>query len=85
MAILIVFFLLYNIRMKNEYEVKIKKLEERVSKLDVNLKAAQDEVIFFLENSNLVETLEVFNSSQGSLIEIVKKIEELSVNLGEEE
>lgn len=83
MAILIVVLFLFNIKEKHSYEVRVKGLEDRITNLDEELSLAQQEILYFLENTDLKKTLEMFNRSQDELGEIVHKIDELTEQLGD--
>jgi len=83
MAALIVILLLFNVRAKAEYELKVKSLEEKVMTLDEELIAAQESILDYLESSDLSETLLLFNQSQQDLGNLVKRIDDLTEQLGE--
>lgn len=83
MAFLVVLLFLFNIKERHSYEIRVKGLEDKISNLDEELFIAQQEILYFLENTDLKKTLEMFNKSQEELGEIVHKIDELTEQLGD--
>ena len=83
MAFLIVILFLFNIKERHSYEIRVKGLEDKITNLDEELLIAQQEILYFLENTDLKKTLEMFNKSQEELGEIVHKIDELTEQLGD--